>query len=384
MFGGGIGKLVEEQARDSSLLDEVGDQSQLSSCVHDDLPPQLPIGETGFDQQYKILVQMKPSDTMDLVIEQDSVVRVHVHTYNPKNQVRAFIYANGDKDDKKPLGYSVGGRSSSTLFMPLRHEERAYRLVLEYESLDQDDPCPLAHIRIITKPVNDTIRENLVCRGKPLPPSTVPLKTDDVVVSGEFAFPGDWLAKAVKDPAAGMEYDIVLEWPFANPNATYYLDIETRSDFLTGQVSFNLMYEHSDKTLRPLGHSVQVGTAMEGGELVHRLKLLDREGDLADDIDISGAILRLKLPDHAFDALRFAKESGLVPEGSELCHNFELSIRAEVKGHMGGEAGHEAESGPSRLMRVRWEGHETNHDLFDPRTRLYASLEFDRSMKSHF
>lgn len=232
------------------------------------------------------------------------------------------------------MGYSIGGRSSATLFMPLKHEERAYRLVLEYESLDQDDPCPLAHVRIITKPVNDTIRENLVCRGKPLPPSTVPLKTDDVVVSGEFAFPGDWLAKAVKDTSAGMEYDIILEWPFANPNATYYLDVETRSDFLTGQISFNLLYEHTDKTLRPLGHSIQVGTAMDGGELVHRLKLLDREGDLADDIDLSGAILRLKLPYNAFDALKFAKESGYVPEGTEMCHNFELSIRAEMKGHM--------------------------------------------------
>jgi hypothetical protein len=37
---------------------------------------------------------------------------------------------------KKPLGYSIGGRSTSTLFMPLKQEERAYRLVLEYESLD--------------------------------------------------------------------------------------------------------------------------------------------------------------------------------------------------------------------------------------------------------
>lgn len=130
-----------------------------------------------------------------------------------------------------------------------------------------------------------------------------------------------------------------MEWPFANPNATYYMDVETRSDFLTGQISFNLLYEHSDKTLRPLGHSVQVGTAMDGGELINRLKLLDREGDLADDIDISGAILRLKLPDHALDALKFAKDSGMVPEGHEMCHNFELSIRAEMLGQKGGANG---------------------------------------------
>lgn len=66
-------------------------------------------------------------------------------------------------------------------------------MVFEYESLDQEDPCPLAHVRIIAKPMVDTIAENLACRGKPLPPSTVQVKTDDLVVSGEFAFPGDWL-----------------------------------------------------------------------------------------------------------------------------------------------------------------------------------------------
>ena len=144
-------------------------------------------------------MQTKPSDTMDLVVEQDSVVRVQIHTYNPKNQVRAFIFSNDDKDNKKPLGYSVGGRSSASLFMRLKQEERAYRLVLEYESLDQEDACPISHVRIITKPINDTILENLECRGKPLPPTHVTLKSDDVVISGEFAFPGDWLAKAVKN-----------------------------------------------------------------------------------------------------------------------------------------------------------------------------------------
>lgn len=295
--------------------------------------------------------------------------------------MRAFIYGS-DPKVKKPIGYSIGGRSTSTLFMPLKQEERAYRLVLEYESLDQDDACPLVQVRIISKPINDTIRENLHCRGKPLPPTTVPIKADDVVVAGEFAFPGDWLAKAVPGPADGLEYDVVLEWPNADPNSTYYLDVESRSDFLTGQLSFNLLYEHADRSLRPLGHSVQVGTAMDGGQLVERLKLLEREGDLADDIDLSGAILRLKLHDHALQALRFARESGLVPEGAELCHTFELSIRAERRDGQN-EAGQDV-VGHSRLMRVRWEGRETSDNLFDPRARLYATLEFDRSMKSAF
>lgn len=110
--------------------------------------------------------------------------------------------------------------------------------------------------------------------------------------------------------------------------------------------------------------------------------MLDKESDLADDIDISGAILRLRLPPNALSAIKFAKDSGMLPEETELCHTFELSIRAEKRSGQN-EAGQDM-GGPARLMRVRWEGHETNHNLFDPRVRVYASLEFDRSMKQAF
>ena len=72
----------------------------------------------------------------------------------------------------------------------------------------------------------------------------------------------------------------------------------------------------------------------------------------------------------------------MVQEGAELCHTFELSIRAERRDGQN-EAGQEM-VGHSRLMRVRWEGRETSDNLFDPRARLYATLEFDRSMKSAF
>lgn len=72
----------------------------------------------------------------------------------------------------------------------------------------------------------------------------------------------------------------------------------------------------------------------------------------------------------------------MVPEGTELCHTFELSIRAERRDGQN-EAGQDM-GGHSRLMRVRWEGRQTSDNLFDPRGRLYATLEFDRSMKTAF
>ena len=55
--------------RDSRLFDELGDVSSLASCQHDDLPSSLPIAEEGFDKSYTLLVQEKPSDSLEFVVE---------------------------------------------------------------------------------------------------------------------------------------------------------------------------------------------------------------------------------------------------------------------------------------------------------------------------
>ena len=57
-----------------------------------------------------------------------------------------------------------------------------------------------------------------------------------------------------------LEYDMILKWPFADPDAKYYLDIETESDFLTGQMTFTLFYEDEQRALEALGHSQPVTT----------------------------------------------------------------------------------------------------------------------------
>lgn len=95
---------------------------------------------------------------------------------------------------------------------------------------------------------------------------------------------------------ADLTYDMVLDWPGANPNETYYVDVETISDFLVSQISFELLYEHPDRSLRALGRSEIIQGTPGGTKHIERLKLLDKESELADDLDISGAILRLRLP----------------------------------------------------------------------------------------
>ena len=112
--------------------------------------------------------------------------------------------------------------------------------------------------------------------------------------------------------------------------------METRSDFLTGQMTFTLLYEDKHKELKLIGRSQQVGAlndigGSQRGQYVQRLKLLDFEGDLADDIDLSGAILRLRLPAAALLLQETLKEKGHVARGHETCHNFELSVRCEAR-----------------------------------------------------
>ena len=92
LAGGGLDKIVKQHDRDSRLLDELGDPSLLANCPHDDLPATLPRSETGFDRSFTLLVQEKPSDVLDLVIDQESLIRVAIHSGSTKNQVKAYLF----------------------------------------------------------------------------------------------------------------------------------------------------------------------------------------------------------------------------------------------------------------------------------------------------
>ena len=38
--------------------------------------------------------------------------------------------------------------------------------------------------------------------------------------------------KALDNPKSSFEYDIIIDWNGVDPKTAYYLDIESRSDFL--------------------------------------------------------------------------------------------------------------------------------------------------------
>jgi hypothetical protein len=130
-----------------------------------------------------------------------------------------------------------------------------------------------------------------------------------------------------------------------------------------------------------LGRSHPEGSTAHEGRFVQRLKRLDRAGDLAEDVDVKGAVLRLRFPPSSIHLV-----DDLIDQGHlgtrELCHTFQLSIRAESR--PGENEGGEDPMGPSRLLRVRWVGDEASAGLFDHSKRVTAVLEFDRSMKAAF
>jgi len=207
----------------------------------------------------------------------------------------------------------------------LKAQEHAYRIKIEYETLDQNDPCPTFDLRIISKAFDDVAYENLRCHAKPLPPASLDVNSDDFVFSGSYAFPSDFVQKLSDGKHETIQYDMLLEWPTADPQAEYYLDIESQSDFLSGHVSFTLMYEDKNRALKLLGrsHPLPSGATTGSDKLIERLKLIDQEGDLADDIDLSGAVLRMTLPKESVRLLPELKERGYIGrDKSEVCFNF--------------------------------------------------------------
>lgn len=102
-----------------------------------------------------------------------------------------------------------------------------------------------------------------------------------------------------------------------------------------------------------LGRSHPVGSTARSSRYTQRLKLLDQEDQLAEDVDLEGAVLRLRYPPSSIHLIDQLIDQGHLAD-RPACLTFDLSIRAERRD--GTNEGGEELQGPSRLLRVRWEG----------------------------
>jgi hypothetical protein len=179
--------------------------------------------------------------------------------------VKAFLFENSKST--VAIAWTRGSRASSSLLLYVKPQRKAYRLRLEYDSLDQNDPCPKFDLRVSIKPIDEVVSENFRCYARTLPPSSIKIEEDDFGLSKEYSFGSDFITKAT-DGEGDLEYDVIIHFNHADPNAEIYLDVETRSDFLTSQMSFSLLYEDNKKDLKLLGRSQQVGAGPVGGQYV--------------------------------------------------------------------------------------------------------------------
>jgi hypothetical protein len=276
-------------------------------CEHDELKFELPDGEEGFDLSFNLLVQTKPSDEINVAVSQDSIARIYTHSTNAKNQIKPYIYQdNGNGKTDELLAWGQGSATTSTLFHLLKAKDTGYKLQLEYATKDMNDECPLSFTRIAIKPIADMKEENLKCYGKSFPPAKVEFVHDDDISEGEYSIPYSSIKKGKGDWRDGLEYDIELDFSKIDPSAEYKLDIEARSDFLTGQLTFELLYHGPNKNLEQLGYSERLKTEPRG-QMVQRLKFKE---NLKDADNIKTALLRLKFPPQALEAMKMIEDSG--------------------------------------------------------------------------
>jgi hypothetical protein len=55
---------------------------------------------------------------LDLVVEQESLLRISMRSKNPKNQVRAFLYENSEA--MRAIAWTSGSRTASSLLHPVK------------------------------------------------------------------------------------------------------------------------------------------------------------------------------------------------------------------------------------------------------------------------
>jgi hypothetical protein len=94
--------------------------------------------------------------------------------------------------------------------------------------------------------MDEAVDENFRCYARAEPPTHVDIKGDDFSLSSEYSFSSEFIKK-INDGDTDLEYDMVLSWPDADPKSEYYLDVEAKSDFLTSQMTFSLLYEGKNK-----------------------------------------------------------------------------------------------------------------------------------------
>ena len=152
----------------------------------------------------------------------------------------------------------------------------------------------MVNTRIAVKTIENAIEENFRCPGNPMPKNTINMNGKDISSTGEYSIPLSAIKRANGDEWwHGLEYDILLDWGSAGTDASYDIDVELSSDFLTGQVTFGLLYENKQGNFRALARGQQQDNPAKQGMYVQRLKWFENAANVVEEEDLTHLILRL-------------------------------------------------------------------------------------------
>jgi hypothetical protein len=113
----------------------------------------------------------KNYEILDIVSEENALLRVFIKPRNPRNNVNAFLYQ--DLKLNNLVAFTETSTKTKDFITSLKAQRKAYKLKIVYDSLDERDECPLYDLRISLKPLENLLEENLKCSGLDTPPSMI-------------------------------------------------------------------------------------------------------------------------------------------------------------------------------------------------------------------
>lgn len=153
-----IDEAIQQHEVDTTMRNEFSDLLS-PTCNYEELPKSFPATETGFDITYNLMFQEKVFDVVDVLVEEDSVLKVFANVPNPKNNVNIFLY---DKADMKNLiVYTLPQHSEKEFTAVLKAQRKPFKLKIVYDSLDESDNCPTFQLRVGLKPIRLVASDNL-------------------------------------------------------------------------------------------------------------------------------------------------------------------------------------------------------------------------------
>lgn len=223
--------------------------------------------------------------------------------------------------------------------------------------------------------------------GYQLPPTFVEVTEKTTKVDVPCAFSAD-LLDAYANENGIVDYEIILSMPHSD----YFVDVEMKNDFLTGNFRMQMFAEDETGHWHKIAHSTWfdehsfedvemqadqlMGTKQGDKTMIQKLRYIE---NVPPEVLNNASKLSLHLKvnvRNVIDAL--TKHHVYDPRHEEICFNFDLSLFIDEV-----DAKHMSDNNDNKLMRVDWQGLEQASGMFDTSGRISAFLEFEKSLHSH-